>query len=227
MTYRFSSAEESSTQIADLMDRLQKDAEKRGWTFYIRPPSEVIPEFLEGYRPDALGIGPGGGVVIEIKARGHDLQRESLAKLAKLVESQQGWSFRFFYVSPSPEPKSDSSTATAVELASGLAEARVLLETGHERAALVIAWSLLEALARRVAPQQEKDLLRPLSPAQAVQRLAEMGYLEENDARRLRELTNLRHAVVHGGLSTAVPPDDVARLIHDLEDITAHLDEAA
>jgi uncharacterized protein YutE (UPF0331/DUF86 family) len=102
-----------------------------------------------------------------------------------------------------------------------------LLESGHERAALVIAWSLLEAIARLVTPQGETTRARPLSPVQAVQTLAEMGYLKEVDARRLRELTSLRNAVVHGGLKTVVPANDVAQLICDLETITHDLAEAA
>lgn len=227
MTYRPSESEEFSTRIDGLLGRLQKDAEKRGWTFYIQPPPHVIPDFLKGYRPDALGVGPDGGVVIEIKARRHEAQRESLVKIASLVEAQPGWEFRVFYVSTPVEVGVDLSAPTASELAYGIAEARMLLESGHERAALVMAWSLLEAIARLVTPQGERARTRPLSPVQAVQTLAEMGYLEEVDARRLREMTNLRNAVVHGGLGTAVPADDVAQLINDLEGIAYNLDEAA
>ncbi|TXN43690.1 hypothetical protein [Methylobacterium sp. WL7] len=227
MTYQPSEAKAFATQIDGLLGRLQKDAEKRGWKFYIQPSPQVIPEFLKGYRPDALGIGPDGGVVIEIKARRHDAQGESLAKIANLVEAQKGWEFRVFYVAPPVEVRTDLSAPTASELASGIAEARTLLESGHERAALVIAWSLLEAIARLVTPQGETTRARPLSPVQAVQTLAEMGYLKEVDARRLRELTSLRNAVVHGGLKTVVPANDVAQLICDLETITHDLAEAA
>ena len=227
MTYQPSESEESVARINGLMERLQKDVERRGWKFYIQPPPKEIPEFLKGHRPDALGIGPDGGVVIEIKARGHKAQRESLSEIANLVEAQKGWEFRVFYISPPGEVKPDLSAPTASELASGIAEARVLLESGHERAALVIAWSLLEAIARLITSQEERIRARPLSPVQAVQTLAEMGYLEEVDARRLRELTSLRNAVIHGGLGTVVPANDVAQLIHDLEEITHNLDKAA
>lgn len=227
MTYQPSEAKELTARINSLMGQLQKDAEKRGWKFYIHPQPQVIPEFLKDYRPDALGIGPDGGVVIEIKAREPKGQRESLAKIANLVESQKGWDFRVFYISSPVEARPDLSVPTASELASGIAEARELLESGHERAALVIAWSLLEAIARLVTPEGEGNKARPFPPIQAVQTLAEMGYLEESDARRLRELTNLRNAVVHGGLRTVVQANDVAQLIHDLEEIAHNLDEAA
>ncbi|WP_128566477.1 hypothetical protein [Methylobacterium crusticola] len=227
MTYQSSESEEFVARIDGLMERLQKDAEKRGWKFYIQPSPQILPEFLKDYNPDALGIGPDGGVVIEIKARQHEAKRESLAKIADLVKAQKGWGFKVFYVSPPVEVRPDLSAPTANELASGIAEARVLLESGHERAALVIAWSLLEAIARLVTPQGERNRARPLSPVQAVQALAETGYLKEIDARRLRELTNLRNAVVHGSFRTVVPANDVAQLINDLEKITHNLDEAA
>src|SRR3954471_18954542 len=122
MAYQPSESEEFAARIDGLMRRLQKDAEKRGWNFYLQRPPQVIPEFLKGYRPDALGIGPDGGVVIEIKARGHEAQRESLAKIADLVEAQKGWEFRVFYVSPPVEVRPDLSAPTASELASGIAE---------------------------------------------------------------------------------------------------------
>ncbi|RVU14771.1 hypothetical protein [Methylobacterium oryzihabitans] len=227
MTYRPSDSDELAARIDDLMGRLRRDVGKRGWTFHVQPSSEVIPEFLKGYQPDALGIGPDGGIVIKIRVRGRETQAESLADLAKLVESQNGWELRVFYVSPPAEVAPGLPAPTSGELASGLAEARVLLDGVHERAALVMAWSLLEAMARLVSPTEEKARARPLSPVQAVQTLAEMGYLEEADARRLRDLTRLRNAVVHGGLGTIVPAHDVARLIHDLEGITHSLDEAA
>jgi uncharacterized protein YutE (UPF0331/DUF86 family) len=227
MTYPHSESEEYRAQIDGLMAQLRKDAEKRGWKFYIEPPLQVIPEFLKGYRPDALGIGSDGGVVVEVKTRQHKAQKDSLAKIASLVEAQSGWEFRVFYVSPPVEVEPAVSDPTAIELSSGIAEVRKLLEAGHERAALVIAWSLLEAIARLVSPHEGRTKARPLSPVQAVQTLAEMGYLEEVDARRLRELANLRNAVVHGVFQTTVLPKDVDQLMTNLEEITRNLDEAA
>lgn len=227
MTDQPPEADEISIRIDGLMQRLQRDAEKRGWKFHIEPPSHLVPEFLGGHRPDALGIGPDGGVVIEIKGRRHEGQKESLSEIANLVEAQKGWEFRVFYVSQPVEVRPDLSAPTASELASGIAEARALLESGHERAALVMAWSLLEAIARLATPRSEVTRTRPLSPVQAVQTLAEMGYLAEIDARRLRQLTHLRNTVVHGGLGTVVPAEDVARLIHDVEAMTHTLDKAA
>lgn len=109
MTYQPSESEEFAARIDGLLGRLQKDAEKRGWTFYVDPPPHVIPEFLKGYRPAALGIGPDGGVVIDIKARQQERQKESLAKIASLVEAQKGWAFRVFYVSPPIDARPDLS----------------------------------------------------------------------------------------------------------------------
>ena len=96
MTYQPSGSEELAARIESLLGRLQKDAEKRGWKFYIHPPPHVIPEFLEGYCPDALGIGPDGGVVIEINARRHETPIQSVAKIASLIEAQKGWDYRVF-----------------------------------------------------------------------------------------------------------------------------------
>ncbi|MCJ2137680.1 hypothetical protein MKK69_27150 [Methylobacterium sp. J-026] len=227
MTHTPSASEEYAAQINALMGRLHKESERRGYKFYVQPSPEVLPEFLKGYRPDAISIGPDGGTVIEIKSRRDNPQRESLTKIGNLVEGQKGWEFRVFYVSPPADGRPDLSAPTENELASGIAEARKLLESGHERAALLIAWSLLEAIARFVTPAEERSKARPLSPMQAVQTLAELGYVAEVDARRLRKLTSLRNAVAHGGLGTPVPTEIVTQLIHDLEEIAHSLKETA
>lgn len=226
MTYKIFESDELDDRVKSLMARLQNDIEKRGWKFYIDPPERVIPAFLKGYHPDALGIGADGGVVIEIKTGRHKPLNLNLAKIAKIIEDQNGWEFRVFHVSPAAEVPPVLSDPTPDELTRGIAEVRTLLETGHAQAALIVAWSLLEAIARLVTPYDERRESRPLSPIQTVQRMAEMGYLEEFDAQRLRKLANLRNVVVHGGFATTVPAKEVAQLIKDLEKITDDLHSA-
>ena len=100
-------------------------------------------------------------------------------------------------------------------------------ETGHERAAFVMGWAALEAIARLVMDQRGIDPAKPLSPIQAVQILVQEGYIDDDDARRLRSLARLRNEIVHGGLRTVVSREDVAGLIRDLETMAGTLRHAA
>jgi len=54
---------------------------------------------------------------------------------------------------------------------------------------------------------------------QAVQRLAEEGYLEHEAANHLREMVKLRNAVVHGDLSVNVSARQVENLLKELQAI--------
>jgi hypothetical protein len=78
---------------------------------------------------------------------------------------------------------------------------RILADTGHFAPARVFGWAILESLARLASSSVRST---GLSPIQAVQVLAEEGYIENEDAQRLRELAKLRSAVAHGDFSVDV-----------------------
>jgi hypothetical protein len=67
---------------SNVLRNLQVASEARGLTFYINPPREVIPDFLGNYEPDAIAVGPEGGIVIEVK-RGR--RPESETQLAAIT----------------------------------------------------------------------------------------------------------------------------------------------
>jgi uncharacterized protein YutE (UPF0331/DUF86 family) len=87
--------------------------------------------------------------------------------------------------------------------------------------ALILGWAVLEALARLASTHDGSGHFGPLSPVQAVQILAEEGYLENDAAADLRRMTSLRNAVVHGDLSANVSSEQTAALIARLRVIAA------
>jgi hypothetical protein len=52
---------------SNALKNLQKLSEERGLKFYLNPPREIVPDFLGDYRPDAIALGPEGGIIIEMK----------------------------------------------------------------------------------------------------------------------------------------------------------------
>jgi uncharacterized protein YutE (UPF0331/DUF86 family) len=69
-------------------------------------------------------------------------------------------------------------------------------------AALIMAWSLLEAVARAVLPDRAA---RGLTPATTVELLTSLGYIVQSEANTLREAGRARNLIVHGDVSVAVP----------------------
>ncbi|KMO16488.1 hypothetical protein [Methylobacterium indicum] len=227
MTVQVSSDDDLAHQTRRLLDSLRKDAERRGWTFHAPPPKAAVPDFAEDYEPDAMMITPEGGVMIAITTRSSLARNARLAEIAQRVSEQPGWSFRVFYANTSDPPDPSTPPSTVEEIASSITEVRALDETGHGRAALVMGWATLEAIARLVVDRHGIGPAKPLSPIQAVQVLVQEGYLDDDDARRLRSLARVRNEIVHGGLGVAISPTDLAGLIEDLEDMAGVLRQAA
>lgn len=93
----------------------------------------------------------------------------------------------------------------------------MLTKVGHSAAALVTAWAALESLAWLANAYSEARRPSGFSPIQAIQTPAEEGYIESETANRLREMANLRNAVVHGDLSVNVLAGQVEGLLKDLQ----------
>src|ERR1700730_742446 len=89
---------ESPLWESNVLRNLQLVSEARGLKFYVNPPRELIPEFLGDFRPDAIALGPEGGIIIEVKLRRSPASERRLAPIARKVSSQKGWEFRAIYL---------------------------------------------------------------------------------------------------------------------------------
>ena len=78
---------------SNVLRNLQQVSEARGLTFFVNPPREIIPRFLGDYQPDAIALGPEGGMIIEVKLRRSPNSQKQLATIAKKVAEQKGWNF--------------------------------------------------------------------------------------------------------------------------------------
>lgn len=214
-------------QPRHVLDGLRSDAERRGWAFYERPTEAVLPDFLSDHRPDAMAVTPDGGIVIEFTSRQDLAEKGRLADVARKIAEHPGWSLRVFYANPSDPAGPEAALPTLADLVSGIDEVRALGRLGQPRAALVMAWATLEAMARLAVAGRGHDLVRPLSPVQAVQILVQEGCLDDEDAGRLRRSARLRNDVVHGGVSTVIAPEDVGELVEALETVAGTLRQAA
>jgi len=216
---------ESEIWGSNVLRNLQRSYEARGFKFHINPSHDLVPPFLAGYIPDAIVIGPdGGGVIIEIKRQRTQTTDRPLAELAKKVSEQKGWEFRAIYTNPSSERSDEIAKPTPEQIDARLQEIQVLADTGHYAPALIFVWAVLESLARLASGSGSS---RGYSPIQAVQALAQEGYLEQEEAQRLREMARLRSAVVHGDFSVNVSAEQVEFLLEQLRTLDSNISKVA
>jgi uncharacterized protein YutE (UPF0331/DUF86 family) len=212
---------EADLRESNALRNLQQSSEARGLKFYVNPPREIVPKFLGDFQPDAIALGPEGGIVIEVKRQRSPASEQQLAAIARRVSDQRGWEFRAIYLNPLIEETPPISKPTAEQLQAAFEEIAALIEGGHPRAALVTAWAALESLARLASTDARAGGSNGLSPIQAVQTLAEEGYIEDDAADRLRGMAKLRNAVVHGDLSADVAAEKVDNLLTQLRAIAS------
>ncbi len=209
---------------SNALRHLQKLSEARGLKFYLNPPREIVPDFLGDYRPDAIALGPEGGIIIEMKSRRSPASEKQLAEIASRISGQKGWEFRAIYLNPPMNEMPPIEIPTPDQLRATFREIEELTRTGHLAAAFVRAWAALESLARLASANGETGSARVLPPIQVVQTLAEEGYVENEVADRLRQMVKLRNAVVHGDFTVDVPAEQIEDLLKQLQAIASDIE---
>jgi uncharacterized protein YutE (UPF0331/DUF86 family) len=217
---------EAALWQSSALRNLQRVFEARGLKFYVNPPRDVVPDFLGDFRPDAIARGPEGGIIIQVKFRGTPESESRLAEIARRVSAQKGWEFRAIYVTPPIDEIPSIAKPTQQQLQAAFDQIEALTNGGHHAAALLIAWAALESLARLANANSETGTSRAFSPLQAIQMLAEQGYLENEAADNLRRMVKLRNAVAHGDLSVDVQGGQVKSLLKQLRAIAGDMEAA-
>jgi hypothetical protein len=216
----------SQLSESSALRNLRRSSEERGFKFYMKPSRELVPAFLEGYTPDAIAIGPDGrGIIIELKRHRGQVADRSLADIAKRVADQKGWEFRAIYTPQALDEPAYIGKPTPEQVEARLKELQALVEAGHYAPALMTGWAVMEALARLASADSSTGRFETFSPVQAVQTLAEEGYLEHEAAESLGKMAKLRNEVAHGDLSVDVPAEQVELLLQQLRTIASDIGE--
>jgi len=205
------------------LESVRQNFESKGYKFVADPRPDQLPPFLDGHLPDAIATNAHDHVIIEVKRRHTSQARVSIAELTRVIPPGSGWRYVLVYAGQDPDEFIELSRPKRSQIDEAIKEIHSLQEAGHSRAALTACWSLLEALARRLDPEDFNESRRPLSPIQTVERLAMDGQLSEDDSRRLRTLGSVRNSVVHGDLNVRVLPDDLHFMVEKIELINAQL----
>lgn len=212
---------EGATREGVMLERLRESYERQGYEFFVHPSGDLLPTFLQGYRPDAIALKSGDRIIIEVKVGNQPSWGERLSELAARVKGQPGWHIKVHSAQPRAEDSLDLQTQARDIIRSRLQEIEELALTGQSRAAFVMGWSVLEAVVRDIASERGIDAGRPFSSGGLVQFLEMQGMVDAGAGQLLRQQAHLRNLVVHGDLSTEVSPGAVTALISLIGDLLA------
>ena len=193
---------QSESQVLSL---LRDQYEEEGYTFIEHPKDAQLPAFIRGYRPDAIAVGKDKFIVIEVKSRRGAVSGKTLQALSERFKGQDHWELRVVYSGDVSDETIPVPTLEQIEM--HIREAETLLAQNHPRAALVLGWAAIEAIARTLDSDFPSKGSRTMR--QAVEFLEHLGRLHFDEAQVLRKLLPLRSKVVHGDFGTPITSEEV------------------
>ncbi len=196
----------------EILQQVAPELEAEGYDVFLYPRKPLAPAFLGNFPPDAIAMRSDGNLVVEVLRRS-PAAREKLERLSALLEGQDKWSLRVFWIDPgtdqgSPEVQSVDAMRTHI------AKVREIAAAGHAEAAMLLAWATFEALGRASLATQFD---RPQTPGRLVEVLAHEGVLTPDEADRMRAFATMRNKFAHGELQLRVSPADIDSIVVVLE----------
>lgn len=195
---------------------LAADYTRRGYTVISQPTLKDTPEFLRPYLPDLLATKDDERWIVDVKTPGFtrdqsDEKQGAWSRLSQKV-AEAGWRFRLVVAKPGEDDLRSYTIAEPAEIEAGLAIPPKLAGEGQQGAALMLAWSLFEAAARRRLLLDDEDPGRPATRVGLVKTLIHLGYVDESELEALRDIESLRNQIAHGLFKAQVPSDGITLL---------------
>ncbi len=184
--------------------------EADGYRVIVQPQAKILPEFMRGYRPDAVALRADKKIAIEVKSRA-PLKADKLSSFEALFAAHPDWEFRILYA---PPLRSDTEAYTTVPSASTLEQMLDSISKAEKQfgpvPVLLTAWSVFEAAARALKPSEFE---RPQPSARLVEIMASEGYLTPKEADQARALGQIRNRAAHGDLSVPITDDELEEFV--------------
>jgi hypothetical protein len=196
-----------------VLDQFEARWRDQGYKLVREPSQEELPDFLKGFRPDAIAVGQKPSLVIEIIGKRGKAANLRIQKLNDLFDDNQEWHLEVVYLSPETElltPVEQSIVRKASH------QARIVCET-DPRAGLLWAWSTLEAITRNLEPELANSSLGSFS---VIEVLVSNGHVSQSDGKKLRSLAKKRNAIAHGQVDVEPEKKELEYLLELIEHLT-------
>lgn len=187
-------------QETKLINRRVRDVARtyrnRGYEVIINPTMDDLPAFLHGTKPDIIAQKDNDKVIIEVKTQPKLQGSNEIVSLAERVASENTWRFELVVTNRAEKETSLASPEIARLFGKLLSEAQVLFKSGLRDAAVVYAFSALEALIRDIARKHETNADEKSFPL-LLRALVYQGYIDHELFSSLQILQEERNRIVH------------------------------
>ena len=193
---------------------IAEDYRSRGYEVIEEPSPDQLPDLLSGYQPDLLVRKGDEVLVVEVKTRSSLSKEPQVRQMAQMLQKEPGWRFELVLVAEGqklrlPEAARPLAREDVLQRA---ASAERLLDSGFSEAALLAAWSALEA-AVRMLTEEEGIMLERMIPSYVVDQAVANGVISRDEYNLLTDAMEYRNALVHGFKITDLDSGLVEELI--------------
>jgi len=180
---------------------LIRDYSKKGYRVITEPNSNLIPRFLENFRPDIIALSNEDNVVIEIKSSGKNTDFKKLEELANIVNSMENWRFELVFTNPKNRINSNNQLIIIDngKITERVATVKRLLNQNSIEPAFLIGWATLEASIRNKLKSIniKKEIINRPS-LHIIKNLFSFGLINHSTLRKLENINNKRNKLIHG-----------------------------
>ena len=193
-----------------------------GWRMVEMPSASLLPPDLARYEPDAVALGPGGGIVFEVivgrRQAASDQKLKLIQSMRAMVKSLPGWDFELIVI-PEPEPPLESEQSISRQLEAALQVAQVSPSAAFVYAFVALEWKLAQW-------SKSADLPYEPNAVRMASRLVSEGILSEADYAKVREYQRSRNEFAHAARrSIELDYDSVHELIEFTKGLDARITE--
>lgn len=178
---------------------LAEEYRRRGYAVIEAPSQEQLPDFLAGYHPDLLIRKGEEAIIVAVKTRASLTKEPHIRELARLLRTRPNWTFELVIVGDGEQWRAPEGARPFVreDILNNTAAAEHLLEAGYAEAALLLAWSAVEA-AVRLLTEEEQIVLDRLMPLSVLKQAVMHGVISREEYRLLTKIVEYRNALIHG-----------------------------
>lgn len=188
------------------LDQMARLWETQGYKVIVEPNGKDRPEFLGSYVPDAIAIGPNTNLVIEVVNPSQRSVETRIRQIRGLLADKEGWKLEVVY---SNSDQTTLSRASEIEIDEALTVIKKLADI-DQRAAFLLGWATLEAVARTTNPD---IATKGLSPRSLIDLLVSHGHLDQSQGNALRHFADMRNQIAHGQLNLRPTTEDIFHLV--------------
>jgi Holliday junction resolvase-like predicted endonuclease len=129
---------------------IAEEYRSKGYEVIEQPSPEQLPEFLAGYQPDVLVRRGDEAIIVEVKSRSSLARDSRITEMARLVQTERHWNFELVLVGEEEQLSVPEGVRPLErdDILRGIEAAERLLAAEFLAAALLQAWSTLEATLR-------------------------------------------------------------------------------